>query len=212
MSSPTRPLCALVLLFFSTLRLVAADAASGASADFKIATTRHDLEGLGYYFRTLVTAGTNQFAFIVPRGYFVRADEAKREIRAVEVDDKCSMTVRLFSTPTNGVDEATGQLKAEVFRELLLQRFNTARITETMTLNGGGRGGPGFDFTWKNDADLTMQSRIAYLPTPAGVLEFFLLTSAADAREFRYALNSLMLTLRVGEKGKIALPQLSNKL
>ena len=63
------------------------------------------------------------------------------------------------------MDEATGQLKAEVFREFLLQRFNTARITETMTLNGGGRGGPGFDFTWKNDAGLTMQSRIAYLPS-----------------------------------------------
>ncbi|NBV22024.1 MAG: hypothetical protein EBS05_08905, partial [Proteobacteria bacterium] len=59
---------------------------------------------------------------------------------------------------------------------------------------------------------LTLQSRIAYIPSPAGTLEFHLLTTGADMQEFKYALNSLMLTLRVGETGKLAFPELSDKL
>ena len=167
---------------------------------------------MDYYFRTVATVGTNQFAFIVPKGYFIRADEANRQLRAVERDDKCSITVRLFTAPTNAVDQATGTLKAEAFREVVLQRFTNSRILEEFTLTAGGRAGPAFDLAWKNEAGLTLQSRIAFIPTVAGVMEFHLLTTGAEMKEFKYALNTLMLTVRVGETGKLALPELSDKL
>jgi len=178
---------------------------------FSLTTTRHELEGIGHYYRAVATLGTNQLAFIVPKGYFIRLDEQARQLRAVERDDKCSITVRLFSVPTNAVDTATGELKPAAFRELLLARHPEARIGEELTLTAGGAAGPAYDFVWRTQAGFQLQCRIAFIPTPAGIVEFYLLTSAADKDEFTHALNTLMLTFRFGSKGRIELPELSNK-
>lgn len=187
-------------------------AATNSVPDFQLTTTRHELEGIGHYFRAVARAGTNQFAFIVPKGYFLRVDEAGRQLRAVERDDKCAITVRLIETPTNTVDKATASLKPEAFRELLLQRHPTAKIIEELSLTAGGQAGPGFDFVWRNATGFSLQSRIAFIPVPAGLVEFHLITSAADKEEFTYALNSLMLTFRFSVDGKLELPEMSNKL
>lgn len=187
-------------------------ATTNGTPDFQLTTTRHELEGIGHYFRAVAKAGTNQFAFIVPKGYFMRVDEANRQLRAVEREDKCSITVRLIQMPTNAVDKATSELKSEVFRELILQRHPSARIAEELSLSAGGQTGPGFDYTWRNDLGFSLQNRIAFILTPAGLVEFHLLTTAADKEEFTYALNSLMLTFRLAVNGKLDLPELSNKL
>ena len=138
MSSASKPLvCLLGLLLWlggSPPAVQAQSAPPTNTPAFKLTTTRHELEGLGYYFRAVATEGTNQLAFIVPKGYFIRADEANRQLRAIERDDKCSITVRLFTAPTNAVDQATGTLKAEAFREVVLQRFTNSRILEEFTL------------------------------------------------------------------------------
>lgn len=179
---------------------------------FSLATTKHELEGIGHYFRAVATMGTNQFAFILPKGYFMRLDEANRQLRAVEREDKCSITIRLFDAPTNAVNKTTGELVPEIFRQMALQRLPSARITEDLSLSAGGQTGPAFDITWRNEGGISLQSRVAFIPTPAGVVEFHLLTSAADKEEFTYALNSLMLTFRFSVNGKIELPEMSNKL
>ena len=62
--------------------------ATNGASDFQLTTTRHELEGIGHYFRAVAKAGTNQFAFIVPKGYFMRVDEANRQLRAVEREDQ----------------------------------------------------------------------------------------------------------------------------
>lgn len=115
--------------------------------DFQLTTTRHELEGLGHYFRAVAKAGTNQFAFIVPKSYSMRVDEANRQLRAIERENKCSITVRLIPMPTNAVDKATAALKSEVFRELILQRHPAAKISEELSLSAGGQSGPAFDYT-----------------------------------------------------------------
>jgi len=187
-------------------------AAPASASAFQLATTRHELEGLGYYFRAVATVGTNQFAFIVPKGYYMRLDEANRQVRAIEREDKCAITVRLVETPTNAVDSATQGLKPAVFRALVLQRFAAGRIIEELPVSAGGREGLGFDLTWKNEAGFQLHSRIAFVPTPAGLVEFHLLASAAELLESKHALNSLMLTFRVAENGRLELPELLNKL
>lgn len=211
LSKPLR-LAAGLLLCLVCLPVGAQTAAPTNAPAFQLTTTRHELEGLGHYFRAVATVGTNQFAFIVPKGYSMRLDEANRQLRAIEREDRCAITVRLVETPTNAVDQASGALKPEVLRELVLRRFPTGRITEEVTLGAAGRSGPGFDLTWKNEAGLNLLSRIAFIPTQAGLVEFHLLTSATDMQEFKYALNSLMLTFRVAENGRLELPVLLNKL
>lgn len=207
------PACLLgFLLGVSVGRAVAQTAAPTNAPAYSVVTTRHEVEGIGHYFRAVATLGTNQFAFIVPKGYVIRLDEAARQVRAVEREDKCSITVRLFDPPTNAVDKATGELKPAVFRDLLLARHPDARITEEHSLTAGGSPGPAFDFGWRNAGGFPLQSRLAFIPTPAGVMEFHLLTSAADKEEFTHALNSLMLTFRFGEKGRIELPEILDKI
>ena len=207
------PACLLgFLLCMSAGRAVAQPAAPTNAPAYSLTTTRHELEGIGHYYRAVATLGTNQFAFIVPKGYLIRLDEAARQVRAIEREDKCSITVRLFDTPTNAVDKATGELKPAVFRELLLARHPDARIIEEHSLTAGGSPGPAFDFGWRNAGGFPLQSRLAFIPTPAGVMEFHLLTSAADKEEFTHALNSLMLTFRFGERGRIELPEILDKI
>ncbi len=212
MSSISRlPVLLGALLLWNAGAVLRAQPAASTNA-FQVATTRHDLPGLGYYTRSVVTLGTNQYAFVVPKGYIVRTDEPNRVVRAVEREDKCAISVRLFATPTNAVDKATAGLKPEAFKELLLQRYPSARVADTFSLTAGGTGGPAFDFIWRNEGGLEVQSRIAFIPTPAGVVEFHLLTSAAVKEESFQALNSLMLTFRFAEKGKLELPALLDKL
>lgn len=212
---PRSKLPCLLLGLLCWLPGVAGSAQTGSATNglaYSLTTTRHELEGIGHYYRAVATLGTNQFAFIVPKGYLIRLDEAARQLRAVEREDKCAITVRLFDTPTNAVDKATGELKPAVLRELLLARHPDARIIEEHSLTAGGSPGPAFDFGWRNAGGFPLQSRLAFIPTPAGIMEFHLLTSAADKEEFTHALNSLMLTFRFGEKGRIELPEMSNKL
>lgn len=203
--------CILLALCISKSDAAQPAVTNGVSG-FQLTTTRHELEGIGHYFRAVAQVGTNQFAFIVPKGYFMRVDEVNRQLRAVEREDKCAITVRVIAIPTNTVDKATGSLKPEAFRELLLQRHPTLKIVEELSLTAGGQAGPGFDYTWRNDSGFTLQSRTAFILTPAGLVEFHLLTSAADKEEFTYALNSMMLTFRFSVNGKLELPELSNKL
>lgn len=203
---------AALLTAFMPLSGTAQTAATDGRPDFQLTTTRHELDGIGHYFRAVAKVGTNQFAFIVPKGYFVRVDEANRQLRAVEREDKCAITVRVMDFPTNAMDKATATLKPEAFRELLLQRHPKAKIAEELSLSAGGQAGPAFDFVWKNDSGFSLQSRIAFIPTPAGLVEFHLITNAADKEEFTYALNSLMLTFRFAVNGKLELPEMSNKL
>ena len=214
MSSPSKPLLfALTWLLCLLPTLASAQAAAETNApDIQFTTTRHVLEGIGHYYRAVATVGTNRFAFIVPKGYAMRLDEAKRQLRAVELEDKCSITVRLLDTSTNLVDIAAGSLKPAALKELVLQSFPAGHITEEFALGAAGRTGPAFDLTWKNASGLKLQSRLAFILTPAGILEFHLMTGAAEEDEFKYALNTLMLTLRVAENGKLELPELSNKL
>lgn len=213
---PSKPSCPCLLAIVLCLSAGAGLAQSGPAATnapaFSLATTRHELEGIGHYYRAVATLGTNQLAFIVPKGYFIRLDESARQLRAIEREDKCSITVRLFETPTNALDKADGGLKPAVLRELLLARHPNARITEEFSLTAGGAAGPAFDFVWRNAAGFPLQSRIAFIPMPAGLVEFHLLTSAEDKEEFTHALNSLMLTFRFGAKGRIELPEMSNRL
>ena len=212
LSDPARWLLLICLLpLGSTDAFGQSRAAETNAPAFSLTTTRHELDGVGHYVRALATLGTNQLAFIVPKGYFIRPDEAARQLRAIEREDKCSITVRLFDTPTNAFDKATGEVKPAVFRELLLARHPEARIVEELSLTAGGAPGPAFDFVWRSAAGFLLQCRIAYIPTKAGTVEFYLLTSAADKEEFTHALNTLMLTFRFGEKGRIELPELSNK-
>jgi hypothetical protein len=203
---------ALLLALLPLHSATAQPAVTNGAPDFQLTTTRHELEGIGHYFRAVARAGTNQFAFIVPKGYFMRVDEVNRQLRAVEREDKCSITVRLVALPTNAVDKATGSLKPEVFQALILQRHPMAKIVEELSLTAGGQAGPAFDFTWRNETGFTLQSRTAFILTPAGLVEFHLLTSATEKEEFTYALNSLMLTFRFAVNGRLELPELSNRL
>lgn len=202
----------LTLLVLTAWRTAQAQAPAPTNAQtFQVTTTRHELEGVGYYFRAVAAIGTNQFVFIVPKGYFIRVDEPNRLVRAVEREDKCSISVQLITLPTNAVDKATLDLKPDAFRELLLQQYPNARVLETLSLSAGGTTGPAFDFAWRNEAGFELHNRVAFIPTVAGVVEFNLLTSAALREESSHALNHLMLTFRIAEKGKLELPELSNK-
>ncbi|NBV25398.1 MAG: hypothetical protein EBS05_26225, partial [Proteobacteria bacterium] len=138
MSSASKPLvCLLGLLLWlggSPPAVQAQSAPPTNTPAFKLTTTRHELEGLGYYFRAVATEGTNQLAFIVPKGYFIRADEANRQLRAIERDDKCSITVRLFTAPTNAVDQATGTVGAALTTSYFYNR--RGNVVMTIAPNG----------------------------------------------------------------------------
>lgn len=54
----------------------------------------------------------NASHFIMPKGYLMRVDEANRQLRAVERENKGSITVRLTPMPANAVDKPTSALNS----------------------------------------------------------------------------------------------------
>ncbi|MBI3877733.1 MAG: hypothetical protein HY300_17535 [Verrucomicrobia bacterium] len=178
----------------------------------EVKTVREELQGIGAFFRVYITVGTNKMALLVPQGFRMHADAGQRRIVLAENDERCVITVQLHGPVPPPEKPGAPLLKPEVYRDLLLQRHPAAKVIEEYTLSAAGQSGPAFDAALRNAAGLSQRMRVAFIPTPAGVVEFNMLAGEDKFAEFHAAFNSLLLTFRAAAGGKLDIAPLSNKL
>ncbi len=189
-------------------------AATNALPPFEVKTIREELQGMGAFSRVYITVGTNKMAFLVPRGFRMRADAGQRRIVMTDNDERCVIYLQLHGPvpPPDKEKPDAPLLKPEVYRDLLLQRQPGSKVVEEYTLTAAGQSGPAFDTAFRNATSISQRMRAAFIPTPAGVVEFNMLAGEDNVAGFHAAFNSLLLTFRTAAGGKLDIAPLSNKI
>jgi hypothetical protein len=155
--------------------------------------------------RAYLQSGTNRFAFIVPAGYRLDASKPDKVVLSNE-DYSCMIVLRLFQGqyPVQKLDFNT-------CREWVISHYRNARVMEEFSQGAGGSRGPAFDLQWTNSAGVAQFTRIAYVPSAAGVWEFSLVTKSAEFAQGQYFLSCVMLSFRSNERGELRVLRLSDK-
>ena len=157
--------------------------------------------------RAYLTAGTNQFGFLVPDGFRTDPNNTALDtISLISSEYNCWLTLRIEGpAPSEGKD-----LDPQFYRDQLLSRYPGAKILEEFSLTAAGRSGPAFDLQ-KMSGGVLQSMRVAFIPSAAGVLEFSLLASPDNFPKYESSFNSLLLNFRASVNGKVEFPTSPDK-
>jgi hypothetical protein len=154
-----------------------------------------------------VTIGTNRFAFLVPDKFRVDTSMPQQTM-VVSPDYTRNFTFRLSPAFAS---EAT-EVDADTCRSTLQNEHPRAVIVSESGICAANHSGLIYDLRWCPTTNIVRQARVAYIPSPSGILEFNMESSPDKAAEARSDLTFMLLTLRMSDlKGKLELPSLSNK-
>jgi hypothetical protein len=157
--------------------------------------------------RVYVSAGTNRFAFMVPTGFRLDASNPERIVLLAE-DYSCFITFRIRSA----MPADTQELNSEEYRGLILSEHPGAKMLDEFSRAAANHTGPAFDIQWKNNFGIEQTARLAFVPSPAGVLEFGLFSSPEKFSAGQPAFNHFLLGFYTNEGGKLNLPPLSDQI
>ena len=152
--------------------------------------------------RAYVEHGTNRFAFVVPQGF--RIDNGNPEkVVLTKSDYSCYFTFRLIGPSPALVRE----LKPEAYRKLALDQHAGAAVVDESAATAAGHSGPAFDLQWKPPGACAQSARLAFIPSPAGVLEFSVVAGTDKFQDARQSFNLVLLNFRSNEGGKLEIPR-----
>src|SRR6267378_620408 len=150
------------------------------------------------FHRAFVTSGTNKFAFLIPDGLQVHNDPLHGRINLSNVEGNRYIGFAILDpTPSEG-----RELSADAYREVVLNSFPNAKILEENSRVAAGRSGPAFDIQWKS-AGIVQHTRVVFVATAAGVLEFTATTSPDKLSELDTDLNLVLVTFCFSTNGKL---------
>ncbi|MBC8095073.1 MAG: hypothetical protein H7Y43_04605 [Akkermansiaceae bacterium] len=146
--------------------------------------------------RAYVRFGTNLFVFVVPDGFTLNAADPEKIILSNPEGD-CFITLRLARQT---VQDPAADLK--FCRETALQRFPGAELSTEFEEFALNRSGPAFDLKWRIGGAEQL-ARIIFISSPAGLLEFSLVTTPKKFSTGRRILVSVMAGLQSGPESTI---------
>ena len=158
--------------------------------------------------RGFVTAGTNKFTFLMPDGFRLETSDPQK-LTLASPDLSCLITWRIVGPAPS---EAPAPDHA-LYRELLLSRHPGSQILEQFTLGAAGRLGPAFDLRWGAAGGLVRRERVLFISSPAGVMEFSLVSSLEKFDAGRQRFDAWLVSFRASdEHGHLAVPVISDRL
>jgi hypothetical protein len=145
-----------------------------------------------------VTLQTNKFVMRQPENYRMFNDYARHSFKLVSSDSTRSISFRILV----GDDAAD----SAVYRKWLLNRQPDAHITEESSAMAGDLHGPAFNIRRPLSIGLVECSRAAFIPCPAGLMEFTATANTASFNQVQTDLNVLLMSFRAEKDGKLDLP------
>jgi hypothetical protein len=144
--------------------------------------------------RVVITSATNQFALLAMPGYRVNNHPAESQIIFAKTDGLSAMTFSLLGFPPTA---------AKPWSAVITDRFPNGKIIQAAVATAAGQTGPMFDVAWRTPQGLHGISRIAFIPSNIGTLEFALTVPADKFPTAQYDLNNLMMTCRTAVNGQL---------
>jgi hypothetical protein len=121
---------------------------------------------------------------------------AESQVIFTKTDGTATMSVTLLGFPS---------AKADPWQKVIADRFPDGTIVQEAVATVAGRTGPMFDVAWQTPQGLKGKSRIAFIPSSFGTLEFALTTPAEKFATARYDFHNLLLTARTAVNGQLDL-------
>ncbi len=183
-------------------------AAPTNSIPMQASITPENVPNLETYYRAYIDSKAAKFSFILPRTY--RTDSlTSADMQLVNENYNRFLSFRILGP----LSADAKKLDATDFRELLLDRHPGAKILEEFSLHAASHTGPAFDLEWAEANGVVRRSRVAFIPSAAGVLEFSLVCGVEQFSQAKNDLNSMMLTFRTGDSnGHLEISRLSDKI
>jgi hypothetical protein len=155
--------------------------------------------------RAFLTFGTNEFVFVIPPGFRMDASDSGKVVLS-DANYDFYLTFRV-ANPAAGLRAA----QTEACRELLVKQHPNVKILDEFFQSAANRGGPAFDLQWDNTSGAKQASRVAFIPSAAGTLEFSLLSKPDKFAQGKTFFNLLLSTFLSNEGGKIEIIPFSDK-
>ncbi len=148
--------------------------------------------------RVFATAGGRRLMLPVPLGFRVDFSNPEK-VALVNSDYSCVLSFRIVAPGSAAADS----LNAEVCRAWLSARLGDLRIQEEFSMAVADGNGPAFDLKCRVDG-VVRASRVAFIASPVGVLEFTSLSSPEQAEAAKASLRFLMRSFRISDlNGKL---------
>jgi hypothetical protein len=148
--------------------------------------------------RGILVAKESQFSFVMPAGFRHQIDPAEKKVSLTSTNYTCAITAKIFEKATDG----PADLKSDTLRARVLGRHKDAKVVDEFNASIESLSGPAFELEWLSDAGLKMTMRTAFVPYPAGYIEFTVQAPTAEIRRYDQPLNQLLLSFRTSPLGK----------
>lgn len=135
-----------------------------------------------------VSSPLGEFSFLPPKGWRLQVDAPARQLFLHSPDDTSHLEIT-FARPNPALapDASTNAL-----REHILARFPAVEILEEFPAYTSGLTGYGFEIRWNPAPEVTSVARMAFVPRPAGTLEFRLTTLPTQFATIRPIFGALL--------------------
>ena len=159
------------------------------------------------YFRAYIASGTVKLAFLVPAGFIAVTNTDQNGLQMTSQQGG-SMGFSILEP----IQASNDGPNVEACRKRILAMFPNAKFTLEFSRGVGPTAGRGFDFTWKTPSGFDQASRVIFLPSDAGTLEFRASTIPEKFTSIQSSLNTVIGTLSIGTENNLKVPQLSDAI
>lgn len=148
---------------------------SGQAQPLTVAIVRQTVPGFEPIQYVFISCGTNEFFATVPAGYRIQNEPAQGRILFLKADNSCWLTARIIK-PAYG----SSKLTSGNCRDSLLSLHPGAAIAGESGASAGGQSGTAYDLQWISAGGLPERSRVVFISSAVGILEFTLTSSASQ--------------------------------
>ena len=171
-------------------------AGEGRPGPFLLSTRTTEIPERGQVTTTVLRTSESDYSFLSPLGWRSEVDAARQMITWTSPDYTSVLRLQIRFQGSG----QSNQLRPEELRQVVLQELPAARITEEFSCPSGSAPGLAFDAERRMASEVSVLSRMAFLPVPGGRAEVLLSTPrerfAQRQAEFTGFLNSFQVQSR----------------
>jgi hypothetical protein len=165
---------------------------------FSITIKNGEMLGTEQARRAFIYSGPHEFVINLPSEHTPdTSNPAKFVMTPADRSYYLSFRITDIPSPEAGADYS------EYYRERLARLFAGSRVLEESSYSAARHDGPMYDLSWKTPGGIEQFVRVAYIPSPAGVLEFMVVADARKPGPAQRALRLVMRGFMSNERGPI---------
>ena len=166
----------------------------GAEEQFRVFTESIEIAERGQVPGYALFVDDKRMSFLSPARWSVKPEPAKRTVHLLPEDLRAGISFKIVLGENGGKPE----LKAELLRQKVLERYPGAKITHEFRCYTSGEEGLAFDIERLVEEKIAVSSRIAFVAFDGGTIEFELTASTKTFANYHLAFGRLLSSFRIG--------------